>query len=88
MQLLGNKVLVKPFESDSMTSGGLYVPDNCKEVSNKVLVMAVGVGSPKKPMFIKPGDIAFRIKDCGEKVIFEGQDCFLIDQSWLLAKLN
>lgn len=83
-----DQVLVKPFESDNISSGGIIVSDAHKEISNKVKVISVGNGTKSLPMNWKPGDIAFRIKDCGDEILIGGERHFLVKSNWLIAKLN
>lgn len=85
MQPIGQKILVRPLESDSISEGGIIVPDSCKKDSNKVEIVAVGNGSKDKPMYRKVGDIGYRVKDHGTEVIIKGVKHFLLDQSWIIA---
>lgn len=80
------KVLVKPYPSDEMSSGGIIVSEAHRAVSNKMKVIAVGNGTKKDPMQFKEGDTAFRIKDCGDEVLIDGEKHFLVSQQWLIAK--
>jgi co-chaperonin GroES (HSP10) len=81
-------VLVKPCESDSVSTGGIILSDAHKEESNKVEVIAVGFGTKKKEMRYKKGDIAFRVKDHGTPVEENGVLMYLMDQDAILATLN
>lgn len=81
-------VLVKPFPSDEFSVGGIIVSDAHREVSNKMEVIAVGNGTRDMPMEFKQGDIAFRVKGCGDEIEINGERFFLVKQSWLIAKLN
>lgn len=88
MQPIKNKVLVKPFPSDEFSVGGIIVSEAHREVSNKMEVISVGNGTSKTPMQFKPGDVVFRVKGCGDEFEINGQKHFLVEQSWLIAKLN
>lgn len=88
IQPIKDNVLVKPFASDNISSGGIIVSDAHKEISNKVKVIAIGNGSKNLPMNWKPGDIAFRIKDCGDEIFIKGEKYFIVKSNWLIAKLN
>lgn len=81
-------VLCKPFPSDEISEGGIIVSDAHKAVSQKMEVIAVGKGLKNKPMNLKPGDTAFRVKDNGTEVWENGQQYFLLKSDWLIAKLN
>lgn len=79
------QILVRPLESDSISEGGIIVPDSCKKDSNKVEIVAVGNGSKDKPMHRKVGEIGYRVKEHGTEVLVNGVKHFLLDQSWIIA---
>jgi len=85
MQPIRNNILVRPLESDNISEGGIIVPDSCKKDSNKVQIVAVGAGTKKNPMYRKPGEIGYRVKDHGTEIIIGGEKHFLLDQSWIIA---
>lgn len=86
MQPIRNQMLVKPFPSEEVTAGGIFVPESAREVSNKVLVVSVGNGTKEKPMTFKKGDIGYRVKDWGTEVMVDGELHFLLDSDSILAK--
>jgi chaperonin GroES len=88
IQPIRTNVLVKCFESDSISSGGIVVPDSYKEESNKVEVVAVGNGTKGKPMKYQKEQVAFRVKSWGVPVEENGILYYLMDQDALLATLN
>lgn len=80
-----NQVLVKPYPSEEKTLSGIYVPENAREVNNKVLVIAAGNGLPNKPMQFKAGQTAYRTKGWGVEIELNGEQHFLMDAQALLA---
>lgn len=88
MRPVKNKVLVKPFPSDELSAGGIFVSEAHREVSNKMEVIAVGNGTNKTPMQFNPGDVVFRVKGYGDEFVINGEKHFLVEQSGLIAKLN
>lgn len=86
IQPIRNQVLVKPFPSDDVSSGGIYIPLSAQNVSNKVLVVNVGNGTIKKPMKLKPGEIGYRVKNWGVEVVVDGELHFLMESDSILAK--
>ena len=80
-----NQVLVNPYPSDAVTVGGIIVPDNCKQISNKVRIVAVGGGTKDKPMRLKVGQTGFRVKDWGIEVLVNGELHFLMEDNAILA---
>ncbi len=85
MKPIRNQVLVKPFPAKETTDGGLFVPESVRKTSNKVLIVACGNGSPKKPMELKAGQTAFRVKDWGEEIEIYGEKHYLMDASAIIA---
>ncbi len=58
---LGDKILVKRIEPDSMTRSGIYLPESAKEKPQQAKVVAVGDGKvledgTRAPFQIKKGD--------------------------------
>ena len=82
-----NNVLVKPCPPDEMSTGGIIIADSFKEDSNKGIIKAVGNGTKNKPMKLKPGMTAFRVKDWGTPVEENGERFYLMDQEAILATL-
>jgi len=80
-----SQVLVRPLESESISEGGIIVPDSCKKDSNKVEIVAVGNGTKSHPMHRKVGEVGYRVKDHGTEVLVDGVKHFLLDQSWIIA---
>lgn len=78
-------IIVKPFKSEEVSDGGIFVPESYRSVNNKVMVVATGNGTIKKPMRLKEGDIGFRVKDWGEPMIIDGELHYLMDQAAIIA---
>lgn len=83
-----NQVLVKPFPSDEISEGGIFVPLSARKISNKVRVIKVGNGTINRPMRLKEGDVGYRVQDAGVEIIYEGEPHFLVEDSAILAKEN
>ena len=86
MKVLLNNVLVKPFPSAEITESGFFVPENAREINNKVWIVEVGSGTKNKPMKLNKGDIGFRVKDWGQEIFIDGERHFIMDQGAILAK--
>jgi len=74
-------VLFMPFAGKEITDGGLFIPENCRSISNKGQIKAVGNEVTK----VKVGDIAYRVKDWGTEINENGVDYFLLNEGALLA---
>lgn len=85
IQPIRDNVLCKPFPSDEVSEGGIFVPESCRQVSNKMEVLSVGNGTRKTPMKFKSGQTVYRVQEDGTEVEYNGQKMFLINQKHLLA---
>lgn len=80
-----NQILVKAFKEDEMSSGGIIVPENARREGNRVRIVAVGSGTPRRPMKLKPDMIGFRVKDWGVPVEDNGELYYLMEDVAILA---
>ena len=62
---LGDRIVVRRFEADEKTAGGIILPDNAKNKPQKGKVLAVGPGKMVKDGSRRP----LQVKE-GETVIF------------------
>lgn len=81
-------ILVKPFKGDEVSAGGIIVPESCREESNKVLIVKTSSGTKNNPMKLKEGDIGFRVKEWGEKIIINNESYYLMTQDSIIALEN
>lgn len=80
-----SNILFRPLPSESVSSGGIIVPDSYKRHSNKGEIMAVGEGSENRPMKLKKGMIGYRVKDWGFEFQEDGVTYFLMDENAIIA---
>jgi co-chaperonin GroES (HSP10) len=80
-----NQVLVKAMKEEEVSSGGIIVPEYLRKDGAKVEIVAVGEGTPQKPMSLKPGMIGFRVDDWGIPVEDDGNLYYLMHQDAILA---
>ena len=85
MQPIKNQIVFKPLPSAEKSDSGLFIPENARAVSNKGTITEVGRGTSQKPMRLKVGQTAFRVKDWGEGFIMDNELYFLMDESAILA---
>jgi len=88
MKPIINQILVKPSLSDSISAGGIYVPESFAERSSKATIVAVGNGSKKRKMGLPSGVICWHIKGAGTEIIENGETFFLMDDTSVLAYLE
>jgi chaperonin GroES len=85
-----DRVLLKPMEAETKTSGGIIIPDNAKEKPQKGEVVAVGPGKTtdkgqKIEMTLKKGDKVLYGKYSGTEITIEGQEYLITRESDVLA---
>jgi chaperonin GroES len=80
-----SQVLIKLFEGDDMSAGGIVVAESYRAESNKGTVVAAGKGTKVKPMQFKEGDIVFRVQGHGIPVDENGEKYYLMEQGTILA---
>lgn len=88
IQPIRDNVLVKCFQGDEMSEGGIVVPESFRKESNKVTVVAVGKGTEKEEMNLKPGMIGFRVKDWGTEIDYCGERFYMMRQKDIIATLQ
>ena len=75
------QILFKPFMGEAITAGGLIIPDNCRKLSDRGEIMAIGNMVSK----VKVGDIAFRVQAWGLELIEGEEKYYLMDEDAILA---
>jgi chaperonin GroES len=69
---LGDRVVIRRFESESKTAGGILLPDSAKNKPQKGTVVAVGPGKllkdgTRKPLQVKKGDVVLFTNWAGDE---------------------
>ena len=87
---LGDRLLVKPKESEEKTKSGIVLPDSAKEKPQEGKVIATGDGArdengKKIPMEVKKGDVVLYSKYAGTEVKIDGVEHLIIKESDVLA---
>jgi chaperonin GroES len=85
IQPIKNQIVLKCFQVAEKSAGGIIVPENARPLGNKGEIVAVGKGTPKRPMKLKVGQIAYRVKDWGQIFEENGQKYFIMEDSAILA---
>ena len=88
---LGDRIVVKPLEAESMTKGGIVLPDTAKEKPQEGKVVAVGKGkvlengSVQAPE-VKVGDKVLYGKYSGNEITTkEGEELLIMREEDILA---
>ena len=89
---LGNRVVIKPIESDEQVSaGGIYIPDTAKEKPQEGEVVATGPGKlsddgKRVPMEVAIGDIVVYSQYSGTEYKEAGGEYLVVREDDILFK--
>ena len=88
---LGDRIVVRPGESEETTVSGIVIPDTAKEKPQQGEVLAVGPGRRSEisgeliPMNVATGDIVVYSKYGGTEITVEGEDLLILSSRDVLA---
>ena len=85
---LADRVLVEPKPAETVTAGGIIIPDTAKEKPQEGTVVAVGPGKKDEPMTVKVGDKVLYGKYSGTELKFDGNDYLIVKEGDLLGIIS
>jgi chaperonin GroES len=90
---LYDRILVKRVESETMSAGGLHIPESAKEKPQRAEVIAIGDGritdkGETVKLIVKPGDKVLFGKYSGDEVKLEGIDHIILRENDILAIID
>lgn len=89
LQPLGDRVIVKPSESEEKTKSGIVLPETAKEKPQEGEVIAVGTGryeeGKRVPLEVKQGDKIIYSKYGGTEVKVDGEEYLILNERDILA---
>ncbi|MBN1944944.1 MAG: co-chaperone GroES [Bradymonadales bacterium] len=90
---LGDRVLVRRTEEESLSKGGIIIPETAKEKPIRGIVAAAGPGERQKegdrrPMAVKEGDKVIFGKYAGTEIKIEGEEYLIVRESEILAVID
>jgi len=88
---LADRVVVRPIERETVSKGGIVLPDTAKEKPQEGKVIEVGEGrlseeGKRLPMDVKKGDIVIYAKYGGTEIKIGGEELIILRESDILAK--
>lgn len=87
MQLLEDRVILKPYPKDDLTEGGIIIPETAKGRPMKGKVLHVGTGQTIRdgdkagqfvPMVVQVGDEVLYEEDAGMDMTVEGENVLML----------
>jgi chaperonin GroES len=90
---LHDRIIVKRFEGEEKTKGGIIIPDTAKEKPQEAKVIAVGKGKitddgKLQPMEVQKGDRILVGKYSGSEIKIDGEEHVIIREDDVLAILE
>ena len=87
---LGDRVLVRRVEEDTMSKGGIIIPDNAREKPQEGEIIAVGPGArdedgKRVPLDVAAGDRVLFGKWSGAEVKVDGEDLIIMKEADILG---
>jgi chaperonin GroES len=87
---LADKVLVQRLEAESVTSGGIVLPESAKEKPQRGKVVSVGDGKllddgSRGKMGVKKGDEVLFTSYAGTDIKIDGKEYLIMDESSIMA---
>ena len=87
---LGDKVIVQRLEADSVTAGGIVLPDSAKEKPQRGKIVSVGDGKllddgSRGEMTVKKGQEVLFTSYAGTEVKVGSKELLIMDESDIMA---
>ncbi len=78
---LADRVVIEADAAETVTPGGIIIPDTAKEKPQRGKVLAVGPGKKDEPMTVKAGDSVLYGKYSGTEITIEGKEYVIMRES-------
>lgn len=93
LQPLGDRVVVEREESETVTSGGIFLPDTAKDKPTRGVIVSVGEGRLSKggkrvPLQVKVGDRVLFSAYAGDTFKMADRELLLMREEDILAILG
>jgi chaperonin GroES len=85
-----DRILIKPVEEETKTSGGIFIPDTAKEKPNRGKVISIGEGRITDdgkviPLTVKEGDTVMYGQFAGTEVKLNGEEHVILKEDDVMA---
>ncbi len=93
LQPLGDRLVVERAESESVTAGGIVLPDSAKDKPARGVVISVGDGrllddGKRAPFQVKKGDLVLFLSYAGEEFRVGDRELLLMREEDVLAVIG
>ena len=85
---LGTRVVMKRFEAEEKTQGGIILSCQAKEQPQMAEIVAAGPGTKDEKMELAAGDKVVFSKYAGTEIKYQGEEYIIMKQEDILAKVD
>jgi chaperonin GroES len=90
---MGDRVVVRPSEQESVTKGGIFLPDTAQERPQKGEVVSTGPGrmlenGKRVEMEVKAGDTVIYSKSAGTEIEVQDEELLVLGANDILAVIS
>ena len=90
---LADKVLVQRVEAESVTAGGIVLPDTAKEKPQRGKIVSVGAGKvlddgSRSKFQVKKGDSVLFTSYAGTEIKLDGEEYLIMSESDIMAVIT
>jgi|TARA_B100000809_G_scaffold54409_1_gene50043 chaperonin GroES len=90
---MGDRVVVRPSEQESVTKGGIFLPDTAQERPQKGEVVSTGPGrmlenGKRVEMEVKAGDTVIYSKYAGTEIEVQDEELLVLGANDILAVIS
>jgi len=87
---LADKVLIQRLDAESVTSGGIVLPESAKEKPQRGKIVSVGEGKAlkdgtRRKVQVKKGDEVLFSSYSGTEIKIDGKEYMIMDESEIMA---
>ena len=82
---LGTRVVMKRFEAEEKSQGGIILTSTAKEQPQMAEIVAVGPGTADEKMELAVGDKVIFSKYAGTEIKYQGVEYMIMNQNDILA---
>lgn len=88
-----DRIIVEVLDSDTVSTGGILIPDAAKEKPNRGLVLSVGTGRLTEtgtviPMDIKQNDKVLFGQQAGQQIKVDGKEYLILKEDDVIAVIE
>ncbi|MBP5695866.1 MAG: co-chaperone GroES [Treponema sp.] len=85
---LADRVLVKQVAAETKSAGGIIIPETSQEKTQQATVEAVGPGTEKEKITVKPGEKILYDKYSGTGIKIDCEDYLILKNSDIIAVIE